>query len=54
MERAGVRQLRLERIDRDSQGYRVFFTCDWDWGGKEGGLIDLDREYGFRSFRISW
>jgi hypothetical protein len=31
-------KLRLQRIERDRQGYGVFFTCDWDWGGKEGGL----------------
>jgi hypothetical protein len=54
VEHAGMRQLRLERIERDRQGYGVFFTCDWDWGGKEGGLIDLDGDYGFKSFRIGW
>lgn len=52
--RAGVRQLRLVRLERDRHGFEVFFTCDWDWGGMEGGLIDLDNDYGFKSFRISW
>jgi hypothetical protein len=52
--RAGVRQLRLVRLERDRHGFEVFFTCDWDWGGMEGGLIDLDNNYGFKSFRISW
>jgi hypothetical protein len=54
VERAGVREVRLQRLERDKHGHEVFFTCDWDWGGREGGLIDLDREYGFKSFRISW
>jgi hypothetical protein len=54
VERAGVREVRLQRLERDKHGNEVFFTCDWDWGGREGGLIDLDSDYGFRSFRISW
>ena len=54
VERAGVREVRLQRLERDKHGHAVFFTCDWDWGGKEGGLIDLDSDYGFKSFRISW
>jgi hypothetical protein len=54
VERASVRELRLRRLERDKHGYEVFFTCDWDWGGREGGLIDLDRDYEFKSFRISW
>lgn len=54
VERARVRELRLKRLERDRHGHEVFFTCDWDWGGREGGLIDLDTEYGFKSFRISW
>jgi hypothetical protein len=54
VERAGVSELRLKRLQRDKDGHEVFFTCDWDWGGREGGLIDLDSVYGFKSFRISW
>jgi hypothetical protein len=54
MEHAGVRQLRLQRIERDNQGYEVFFTCDWDWGGKEGGLIELGSDCEFKSFSVSW
>jgi hypothetical protein len=54
VERAGVREVRLKRLERDKHGREVFFICDWDWGGREGGLIDLDSDYGFKSFRISW
>ena len=54
LERAGVRELRLKRLECDKNGHEIFFTCDWDWGGREGGLINLDSEYGFKSFRISW
>ena len=54
VEHAGVRELRLRRIEPGGAGYAVLFSCEWDWGGKEGGLIDLDSEYGFKSFRISW
>lgn len=54
IERAAVRQFRLHRLERDGAGYEVFVTCDWEWGGHEGGLIDLDSDYGFKSFRLSW
>jgi hypothetical protein len=54
VERAGVREVRLQKLEHDTHGHEVFFTCDWDWGGREGGLIDLDSQYGFKSFRISW
>lgn len=54
IERASVRELRLLKSKRRSGGYEVSFSCDWDWGGREGGLINLDKDYGFKSFRISW
>ena len=54
VERAGVRELRLQRLERDRDGHEIFFTCVWDWGGREGGLIDLDSRYAFKSFKISW
>ena len=54
VKQAWVRELRLEKLERDKNSYEVLFSCDWDWGGKEGGLIDLDSDYGFKSFRISW
>ncbi len=54
VERASVHELRLKRLERDKHGHEVFFTCGWDCGGREGGLIDLDSQYGFKSFRISW
>lgn len=52
--RAALRELRFQSWERRSTGSVVFVTCDWDWGGKEGGLIELDTDYGFRSFRLSW
>ena len=52
--RAGLRELRLKRLERRSTNYVVFITCDWDWGGKEGGLLELDNDYGFKNFSLSW
>ena len=49
-----VRELRLEGIERNNGGYKVRITCDWDWGGREGGLIDLESDYDFKGFRLSW
>ena len=54
VERAGVRALRLRRLERDRHGYEVLFSCDWDWGGREGGFIGIDNNYAFQDFRISW
>jgi len=53
-EYAGMRNLRLRSWDRRRGGSVVFVTCDWDWGGKEGGLIELDDDFAFRSFSLSW
>jgi hypothetical protein len=53
-EYAGLRELRLRSFEQRSTGAVVFVTCDWDGGGKEGGLIELDPDYGFRNFSLSW
>ena len=54
IEHAGLRELRLRRWQQRSPGSVVFVSCDWDWGGKEGGLIELDADFGFKSFLLSW
>jgi len=51
---AGLRELRLRNLEHRGTGSVVFVTCDWDWGGKEGGLIELDTNYKFKSFSLSW
>jgi hypothetical protein len=53
VDQAGLRELHLRSWER-STGSVVFVSCDWDWGGREGGLIELDTDYGFRSFSLSW
>jgi len=54
IEHAGLRELRLLSWEPRSTGSVVFLSCDWDWGGKEGGVIELDADYGFKSFSLSW
>lgn len=54
VEHAGLRELRLRSWERCSTGSVVFVSCDWDWGGREGGLIEFDADYGFKSFSLSW
>lgn len=51
---AGMRELRLQGLERRNTNYVVFISCDWDWGGREGGMIELDNDYGFKSFSLSW
>ena len=49
-----IRDLRLHRIQRSSEGYRVRLSCFWEWGGQEDGLIYLNPDYSFRAFALSW
>ena len=51
---ASLRELRLQNWEQRGTGSVVFVTCNWDWGGREGGLIELDAEGGFKSFSVSW
>lgn len=54
IDHAGLRELRLQSWEQRSTGSVVFVSCVWDWGGREGGLIFLDTNYGFKSFGLSW
>ncbi|MSU27452.1 MAG: hypothetical protein EXS27_06005 [Pedosphaera sp.] len=54
VERAGVRDLKLREWEKRETGYCIRMTCDLDLGGPEAGLIDLNNDFGFESFRISW
>lgn len=54
IDHAALRELRLQSWERRGTGSVVFVTCVWDWGGREGGLIELDTDYGFKSFSLSW
>ncbi len=54
IEHAGLRELRLLRWEPRSPDSVVFVSCNWDWGGKERGLIELDADYEFKSFSLSW
>ena len=51
---AFIRDLRLRKIQRDPNGYRVRVTCFWEWGGREAGLIFLTPDHTFRDFALSW
>lgn len=51
---AAIRDARFRRCIFATSGVRVFFTCDWDWGGHEGGLIHLSSDLVFDHFGISW
>lgn len=51
---AALRELRLQGWERRGTGSVVSVTCDWDWGGRESGLIELDSDSGFKSFSLSW
>ena len=54
VDHASLRELHLQSCEQRGTGSVIFVTCVWDWGGKEGGLIELDADYGFKSFSLSW
>jgi hypothetical protein len=54
VDHAALHELRLQSWQKRSTGSVVFVTCIWDWGGREGGLIELGADYGFKSFSLSW
>lgn len=54
VDRAALREFRLQSWQERSTGFVVRVSCNWDWGGREGGLIALDTNYGFKSFSLSW
>lgn len=51
---ASIRDARLQRRVFTLSGTRALFTCDWDWGGREGGLLYLASDKSFDHFGISW
>jgi len=54
VDHAGLRELCLQSWERRGTGSVIFVSCVWDWGGREGALIELDADYGFKSFSLSW
>jgi hypothetical protein len=53
-ETAAVREARFQKAIVSASAIRLRFTCDWDWGGQEAGLIYLHPDYSFDHFGISW
>lgn len=54
IDQPAVRDLRLMKWRKRGGEPVIWITCDWEWGGKEGGLIYLDAGYGFKAFSLSW
>jgi len=58
VETAFVREFELKKpyrcSYRTSDGTHVFITCEWEWGGKEGGLLSLNNDFSFKEMWLSW
>jgi len=52
--RGRINELTLKTVKTNSNGFKIFLTCDWTGGGKEGGLVYLNKDYSFRSFALGW
>jgi len=55
---AYVKQLELRKpyscTFHDCEGIHVLFRCDWEWGGKQGGLLTLNDDLTFKEMWLSW
>ena len=51
---AAIRDARFQRRVFTVSGSCALFTCDWDWGGREAGLVYLASDTSFNHFGISW
>ena len=49
-----IKNLELRSVKRGRDGYKVFFSCFWGWGSKEGGIIYLNTDLSFKEMSISW
>lgn len=54
VKQAWLRDLKLHTVRRTGDGFVVDISCDWETGGKEGGRLYLDQDYGFKDFKLSW
>ncbi len=56
--KAFLKDLRLHRRQYFSQhagdGITVLITCNWEWGGKEAGLLCLNNDFSFKEMWLSW
>jgi hypothetical protein len=44
--------LKFAKHYRDGQ--KIFVSCDWYWGGQEGGIIYIGPDQTYKSFALSW
>jgi len=49
-----LREMSLNKLSCHIRGYKVYFICDWGWGGIEKGLLYLNRDLSFKEMCISW
>ena len=49
-----ISELTLREVKTSTDGFKVMVSCDWNAGGKEGGIIYLNKDYTFRSFALGW
>lgn len=52
--RGEIKYIELSSVRITRHGYKIYFLCDWTWGGKEAGVIHLSRDKSFQSFFLSW
>jgi hypothetical protein len=52
--RGQITEFRFEKVKASSDGYKVFFNCNWTAGGREAGIIRISSKLEFESFGISW
>lgn len=49
-----ISEISLTSTRRFKTGHAVSLSCNWNRGGREGGVIYLSPDYDFQSFKLSW
>ena len=49
-----ITQLSLNEIVPTKDGYKIKMSCEWTAGGKEGGIVNLNKDYTFSDFALGW
>lgn len=39
---------------RTDPDLHIYIHCQWEWGGKEGGLVVINPDYSFKELWLSW
>ena len=54
LRRGQIKEMKLDTYQQTTEGIKVYISCDWDWGGKEPGVLYLGKNLALQAFRLGW